>query len=256
MKRYSIDLAAGVPVPVVLGGRYFLIDNAPSPVQVEFFGANGVKREEELSAAQSADWAAPEEGFASMRFTSAALQTVSFYVSRGRTGSNRGAYDVTDRAARLLGIVYGNLGQLAQVAIGGVNALQITNRGLAYGARFTSTAALASGATEQVFSAASNANGAIIARVVSYELQTAGGFNNSQCWLHAHTGAPAAITDGDVLMGAMENAMGENGASTRMFSSGKLDQPLFIAAGKGVWFRNNGPAAQTTAARSVLYTLI
>lgn len=105
MKRYTLDLVAGAIKDADIGGEYFLVDVAPSPYKVEFFGGNSVKREESLDAAQPADWATPEKGFARMKFLSAVTQTIFFYVSNGRTGNNRFSGSITS-SVEPIGIAY------------------------------------------------------------------------------------------------------------------------------------------------------
>jgi len=89
MKPYSFALAANTPMDVQVGGEYFLLDEAPYPVDVEFFGASNVKRDESLDDADAGTWAVPREGFSWLRLTSATAQTVTFYVGRGRVGKFR-----------------------------------------------------------------------------------------------------------------------------------------------------------------------
>lgn len=249
MKPYTFNVVANTPMPIELGGEYFLADLAPGPYTVEFFAASKNKREEQLDAAVDGDWATPKDGFSSIKVTSPTTQAVRFFIGRGRVGRFRvsGSVDVSDRVGRLLGIVYGTLGQLAQVAIGGVNALQFTNRGFAYGASFKSTTALAANTSETVLAVGSNANGAIIWRASGRSNQGAA-FNHLT--LHAHTAAPNSPTVGDVLASADSGLT----AAGLFESSLKLEQPVFVAAGKGIFW--NSLLAESNAMRSVLYTVL
>lgn len=136
----------------------------------------------------------------------------------------------------------------AQVNI--TNTVGVRSMGQNYGAKFASSAALGIGGTESVWVPASNANGAIVhaARIL---------FSNGTAWssttsLHAHTAAPAAWADGDVLCAAMDGAIIDGAAR---WGFGKLETPLAIVSGKGAYFYNNGGVAETGARRSVLYTL-
>lgn len=89
MTPYNIALLANQPLTLDLGGTLFLVDTAPSPFKVEFMDARGGRRDELLDAAQAADYAAPEQGFSKITLTSTVNQNVKFYVSRGKTGTNR-----------------------------------------------------------------------------------------------------------------------------------------------------------------------
>lgn len=108
MKSYTLALAAGVPVDIHIGGaEFFLLDSAPSGgITVDFFGSGNLSRNERIESGIEGTWARVRDGFASLRLTSVAAQNVRFYVARGEVGVNRfsGSSDVTDRAARLLGI--------------------------------------------------------------------------------------------------------------------------------------------------------
>ena len=90
MKPYTFALAANQIMDASLGGEYFLLDVAPSPVKFEFFGAGNLRREETLEDALPGDWATPEKGFAGIKITNGAVpQSVRFYVARGRVGRFR-----------------------------------------------------------------------------------------------------------------------------------------------------------------------
>jgi hypothetical protein len=147
----------------------------------------------------------------------------------------------------------GSLGSLAQQLLGGVNALVTTERGFAYGASAKSSAALASGATEQIFAAASNVNGAI-AWSINNVTQGNGAGAATLLSLHAHTGAPAVFTDGDLILlnySSTATIAGEIGKVAQ------LNNAVFIPAGKGLWWRNNGATGEGgSSSRCILYTLL
>lgn len=122
--------------------------------------------------------------------------------------------------------------------------------GFTYGATFTSAAALASGASEQVFAAAANPNGAIVWEREADSVPTAAGVVRIS--LHAHTVAPVALGDGDRLLAILINMATAVGNT----SYGRLNnQPVFVPAGKGLWFLNSGGTAEGQSARRVVYTL-
>jgi hypothetical protein len=96
MKRYTLDLAAGVPLTVNVGGEFFLLDSAPlGGVSVEFFGSGGLSRDVRIDSGVESVFARPKDGFASLRITSVALQSVAFYIARGEVGVNRFSGSVT-----------------------------------------------------------------------------------------------------------------------------------------------------------------
>lgn len=155
--------------------------------------------------------------------------------------------DLADRAARVVGVVSGALGSLAQAAIGGVNALVVTNRGITYGASYISSTLKGANTPDTVFSAASNVNGAIVWRA-TFVTSSAG--TDTRCGYLAKTSAPATSVDGDPIC-----TTDFGGQTTGFYSSGKLDEPVFIPAGKGLYYISQS-AEGSSAQRGVLYTLL
>jgi len=119
--------------------------------------------------------------------------------------------------------------------------------GITYGASYKSNTALAANTADTVFIAASNVNGAIIWDA-SFYTATSGAWSIGVGFV-AKNAAPSTIIDGDVILGPTS---GPSGAGYPI--SGKLNQPVRIAPGKGLYFINS--SAETSAYRSVLYTLL
>lgn len=268
-----------------IAGHYLEIIQNVNPLSIVGYAADGrvLFREDNVAAGFYIDRrgfvlgpdgriAAPDP-FVRFEITTQGAENVTFFVTDATGGNKSVSADVSDRAARLLGITYGNLGQIDQIAlggrnlqtvqawgdlgklvqalIGGVNALQVTERGFTYGASFKSTSALANNATEQVFAAATNVNGCIL---WAGDLFSAlGGAGVACIGLHAHTAAPAAFTDGDVVLKVVSDfatAAGELGREN------DLKRAVLIPAGKGLWFLNSGGTAEAAARRNLLYTLL
>lgn len=119
-----------------------------------------------------------------------------------------------------------------------------------YAASFASFASLAANTAQQVVAPASNTAGLVVhsAHQISFN-GTTGLF--VACSLLAKAGAaPASPADGDLLGGgfAMSNATNASAAGW------KMGQPVFIAAGKGLWFITN--RLETDGLRGCLYTLL
>lgn len=201
-------------------------------------------------------------------------QQVVLLIGDDEAGYDALNVDIDDDASRLLGIVYGTLGQvaqellngvnalvvackgtlgtIAQVVIGGVNALQVTPRGIAYGASFASETVLASGGTETAVEAAANVNGMILWRASIMTAQN-NGAGSSKIGLLAKAGVPASNTDGDVILSAGVYCSTGVGSSQDQDS---MEGPVFIAAGKGLYYRNGGASLETMAYRHLQYTLL
>lgn len=234
-----------------LTGNYFELLETSAPVDVKAWDAGGHVVNDE-SQVESGFWIdrRGREPYVRLSITTGSSHAVKFSYSDGSAGNRAVPADITSDAARLLGIVYGNLGQLAQLAVGGVNALQVTERGIAYGAAFASVTALASVTNEQVLAPGSNVNGVI---VWDAELFTANGTGHALAALLAKASAPASMIDSDVLlMSGFYNlsGVGVGGMPQR------LARPVLVAAGKGLYFRNGSATAESLAYRKVLYTVL
>jgi hypothetical protein len=129
------------------------------------------------------------------------------------------------------------------------NPVGVRSVGQDYASKFSSVSNLAAAGTEQVWSAASNTNGAILHSADILIANNTG--QNVPYALQAHTSAPAAFTTGDVVLQITNHST----LGAAIIQGGKLQQPVAIPSGKGSWFRNGGAVADVQAARSVLYTL-
>lgn len=232
--------------------RKFRIRVAAAAVNVKY----GVDQpSDEMLGAEAGDWTEQKPGgedFSFLQITNSGNQRVVFTLGDGNTGSDSlilsGALDLSDDAARLVGIMYGNLGQLAQQLVGGVNQLAVMERGFAYGASYKSLTLKAANTPDEVFSPAANANGAIVWRA---NFQTQSAANTGAAYV-AKASAPATVIDGDVIVGT--DAL-YTGVGAQTGASGKLERPVFIAAGKGFYYIAT-TLESLIGVRSVLYTLL
>lgn len=230
----------------VVTAHYFELLATVNPVDIKIYGRDGVVLADDRQV--ESGYFHERHGLAAferIEITTGGNEAVKWIISDGTSG-NRKAADVIDRAARLLGIVYGALGQIAQAAIGGINALVTTPRGFIYGASYASTTAKAANTPDTVFSAAANVNGAIVwdARFISSISAS-----SPTCAYLAKTSAPATILDGDPIV--IEDF---EPSTAGFYGGGSLKNPVFIAADKGLYYISTG--GDLTTQRSVLYTLL
>lgn len=146
--------------------------------------------------------------------------------------------------------VEGTLGVLAQESIGGVDTLEVRERGFAYGASFGSTAFLAANTPETVIAPGTNTGGVIVWSAGMRGMNSAA--TNITSSLLAKASAPANFNDGAVLL-IPDNYF--ELASTRMATAGKLVRPVFLAAGLGLYFISGALETQLVH-RHVLYTVL
>lgn len=113
---------------------------------------------------------------------------------------------------------------------------------------FNSQALIAANTATQVFSAASNVNGAIVLAASCFDVFPA----NGVIALLAKATAPASVTDGDpVFMPPWSTQVGGTSSSP----GGILPAPQYVAAGQGLWYISN--LANTTAGfRTARYRLL
>lgn len=120
-----------------------------------------------------------------------------------------------------------------------------------YATSFYSNGGMAINTVETIVAPASNVAGLVVWRLAMMTAHgTAGSGNTVTCL--AKSSAPASIGDGDVLgvvINYPQTTVGE--AGTKM----TWESPVFVAAGKGLYFRN-GPVAEALASRFVLYSLL
>ncbi len=259
---------AGVPTVIPVGGRYFRVTANVNPFTLEI-GRDGqyIASIPGSVVGDSGECKDGDPNFDALRITTSGTESVSILITDGSIRRDSQNSDVSDRAARLLGVVYGSLavpflqilsnslnllgtlihgtlGQIAQVAIGGVNALQVTERGFTYGAAFGSTTLIGAASNEQVVAPGSNTNGMI---VWDAEAITGQGAGTGTLILLAKSSAPATSTDGDVIAAWASDAS----VTSKM---AKAFRPVFIASGKGLYYR--AATAETFGIRKVIYTLL
>jgi len=143
--------------------------------------------------------------------------------------------------------VQATVNNLAQQLIGGVQELVVMERGYTYGANYKSSTALAANTPDAVFTPASNVNGAILWAAAAW---TWNGTNVMNLALLAKASAPATAIDGDLLTSGKANSP-QAGSYTGLLD---LARPVFIAAGKGLYFLSS--VAEANAFRSASYTLL
>lgn len=120
------------------------------------------------------------------------------------------------------------------------------NAPIKFGSSFQSTTVAISGTAQTIVSASSNLNGMI---VWDAEFSSANATAISNATILAKATPPTTVIDGDVVVsGAYQ------GAGSNFVSVGKLRRPVFIPAGKGLYFIAG--TNETGAMKRVLYTLL
>jgi hypothetical protein len=125
--------------------------------------------------------------------------------------------------------------------------------GFAYGAAQASITLLAQNATEQVFAAASNINGAIIWAAEAFS--DLGAVGIGRIGLLAKATAPTSAIDGDVIFSSANNFVTAVGI---VVGSQYMPRSVRIASGKGLWWISSPSSAisENGSYRKVLYTLL
>jgi len=137
------------------------------------------------------------------------------------------------------------------IASAGNSPLIARDIGFIYGATYQAVSTLVSGNTDQVFAPGTNVNGAIIWAATGVSVVAAAA--NASLSLHAGTSVPVGFNTNDVLLSAVKAAQSATDIPT---AYAELTRAVFVAAGKGVWWINDGAANETFARRRVLYNLL
>lgn len=96
---------------------------------------------------------------------------------------------------------------------------------------YADTSATVASTPTQIFSPASNVNGAIVLNAATNFFDGTGGTDRFDSFI-AKNAAPAAVFDGEIILSAGISAF----ATPNYCYSGKLETPKFIAAGKGLYY--------------------
>lgn len=83
-ENFTLNVAKLFKVP----GNFFHVDSVPAGSITVVFSREGRRLPEDLGAVTSGWWATPDGGFDEVEITSTLTQAVSFYVAKGRVGSN------------------------------------------------------------------------------------------------------------------------------------------------------------------------
>lgn len=218
-------MTAAVPKVFNVVGNYVRIKgvtgSSGNSISIDII-KNGQKLPIDLTTCDVGDFARVVGGFDQLLVTSSVSQTLSLQVAQGDVGSNN-------------------------FSISG--AANVSDAGRDYGASVSSNALLGVGGTETIVAPGANLNGLIVVRGSFY---TANG--TSQAWvnLHAKTSAPASAIDGDVLL-QPDNYIADG---VNRYAVGKVERVIRVAAGKGLYWRNNSGVLETGAGRTLQYTLL
>jgi hypothetical protein len=238
MQTYQQTVAGAQTIQLNVTGRYFTILLTSLGLNVRFFKNSKKKDLGDIKNLLSGleVWFEVGDEFDRVEIDTFGADTIQIGIGNGQARYNRsqGNVAVTNTANVL-------------VANPIANPVIIVDKGDSYGANYKSTTTLAALAPDVVFTAAANVNGAIIQRV-SYSSwhATSGGFGA----FIAKATAPTTLIDGDVICSADSISF----IGTQQEDSGKLEAPIKIAAGKGLYFMTD--LAESRALRSVLYTFL
>ena len=235
---YTVDLstarsiAAGTAQRLDLQGNSFYADPVQDSAGLNIAGYAVVHFQDQSLSPQGTPFTVGPQFIAKVPFTQLLIENYA-------------------QAGKVLRIAYGvdidfSPGLNASVTIGGT--VLTREQGEVYGASYQSTTAKAANTPDQVFAPGSNVNGATIWRAEFYSS------NNASAEIFASylakASAPANVIDGDVIV-TSSHAIWAGGTANK--HGGRLERPVFIAAGKGFYFIST--PLEGAALRQVLYTL-
>lgn len=181
-----------------------------------------------------------------------------FFVSPGfiaNVGFTQLLIENTAQAGKRVRIFYGvdidfQAGVNSSIAISGsVSVISLPNPHSTYGASYKSLTPTAALTPDTVFAPGANVNGAIVT-TANFLSHNAGGPTLAS--FVAKSSAPASSIDGDVILSSDSFTL----LSGNYISTGSLKTPIFIPAGKGLYFITAVAESASYSIRSVLYTLL
>lgn len=225
MKQNFIELItvpfnAGESKLFAISGQYFELIDATNPVDVLLSEVNGAQRGVMRSA--EASFNLKDTDFATVQLYSATAQTIRFAYGTGEAGTRRAA-----GAVSIVGTVPVS-GPLTDAQLRATPVV-VNGRPSAPTGNWVNQILVAANTAINVFTGASNVNGAIVWAAGANDQNAAG---TPQSFLAKAT-APASIVDGDVI------AMTKNqilSSAPMFYKELELVQPQFIPAGLGLWF--------------------
>lgn len=233
-QAYDFTLTAGGSQAILAGGEYFRILSATGALDVTVEGKGTMP---DLLAGQAIK-GLPFQRLV-LRDKSGAPNTGFILVASSEFVDNRmfGTFDLS--AATLAALESVDLNTAT---------LNTLTRPISPSAVWSdNTASL--GAVLTVFAPAANTNGAILLSAYAQDQSTTSGTGA----FVAKTSSPSNPVDGEVMTPLMQIA----GLSTTLYYGARLDQPAFIAAGKGLYYvQNFTGAAAGFVARSARYRLL
>jgi hypothetical protein len=273
-----------------VAGKYFELISTVNPVDVTIYGKGDVVLARLLQIEEGVFHDRTRidnlEPFQRIEVSTGALEAVKFFIGDGVTSNRSALSDVSDRAARLLGIVYGTLGQAVQELLNGQNALVVACKGtlgtlVQESLNAVNTLVVACkgtlGTLAQVAIGGINAlqmtergyvPGAMYSAITTAAINTStqifapgSNTNGAILWFASLDYSAAGAGDENMLTKASAPANASDGnllLCTRLNAAGTLhvqrERPVFIAAGLGLYRFNNTAEASCTAAAH--YTLL
>lgn len=198
-------------------------------------------------------WSAPTAGFDEVEVITVNPQTVYIGTADGLGGYDRAAgdFNITGNTGSAVKVSATDGGAIYTIphlaAITSQRWLATQDGGFFYGATYSTNITQSANIAAQVFSPASNVNGAIVWSFTSEVTNAAAAI---RCALLAKASAPASVIDGDPIASSDRSFT----LGTAFTSGFKLARATRIPAGKGLYHISD--ANEATCLRGALYTLL
>ncbi|MDZ7939267.1 MAG: hypothetical protein U5M53_13735 [Rhodoferax sp.] len=238
LELVTVAFAAGESRLFALNGSYFELIDCPSPVNVILSDVNGSQRVRLMQG--EASFYSKDVDFAVIQITSATTQVIRFAFGTGEAGTRRSTGSVTVSGAVALDAA--TLAALEQTSV----------RPEAASGFFNSAAALSAGVAETVFTAVTNANGAILLAANAHIYEP--GATPHVAGFFAKATAPTTTSDAAAEPLMLTTQICVNGA---FIAAGKLEVVQYIPAGKGLFYVDEvATPANAYTRRSARYKLL
>lgn len=233
MQSYTQTFLGAQTWKINVTGSYFTIISCTNPVNVRFYLGGAKLDLGDVQGILAGLEVLPKKlnllgyAFDRVEIDATGADTITVGIGNGDARYNRGNASVTLTAATRMEDPFS----------------------VRYTSSYKSSTALAITTPETVFLAGANANGAIVYRASFLSLYSGGYF--PACFVSKAT-PPANAKDGDVILSA--DGYSFNSAGPYSIQTGKLEKPLLIPAGQGLYFISD--TAEGSAMRSALYRFL
>lgn len=245
MRTFSQTFSAATTWKMHISGKYFTLLSSTLDCTIRFYKAGKILDLGEINSVQAGievfDNMIPDGGslFDSIEIDIGGAATVKIGIGNGQARNSAGAVTVSGTVQ-----VSGTFWQATQ-PVSFAATLGVTDKGVAFASSYKSLTGMAANTPDTIVAPGSNTNGVLLSSGFMHSGPSSVGLMN----FLAKASAPTTVIDGHPLL-------------TPLFAWGatnfiaKLNQPIFIPAGLGIYAISAAAESGGTVYRGALYTVL